>query len=99
VIAGRGAKNTSNFPYQVTSLYDADMEWYHLKLFGTVGIITLAILLGAFVWENWFDTTWHGLRAPVTFTQIFIEWIVFMLIFAFLSLLLHEILYRACSVC
>lgn len=75
------------------------MDWDYLKLFGAVGIITLVILLRAFIWDNWFDTTWQGLRAPVTVKEIFIEWAVYMLVFIFVSLLLREILYLACSVC
>jgi hypothetical protein len=75
------------------------MEWDYLKLFGAVGFITFAILCAAFIWDNWFDTAWHGLKVPVTFKDAFIECTIYMLVFAFLSLFLQVILRLACSVC
>ena len=75
------------------------MEWDYLKLFGAVGFITFAILCAAFIWDNWFDTAWHGLKVPVTFRDILVECAIYMLIFVLLSLFLQAILRFACSVC
>lgn len=75
------------------------MDWDYFRTVGIVGLLALVIQLLVFVWENWFNTTWRGLRAPVTLRQVLTEWAIYMLIFIVVSMLLRGVFQLTCSFC
>jgi hypothetical protein len=75
------------------------MEWDYFRTLGIVGFLALVIQLCVFVWENWFNTRWQGLMAPVTLKQVLTEWATYMLLFIVVSMLLRGVLHLTCSFC
>jgi hypothetical protein len=69
------------------------MLWDNFKILGMFGLLGLIIQLCVFVWENWFDTSWQGLRKPVSMRQVLVEWATYMLLFIVLSVLIEGIFY------
>jgi hypothetical protein len=75
------------------------MDWDYFRILGIVGLLALGVQLLVFVWENWFNTTWQGLMAPVTLKQVLTEWATYMLIFIVVSMLLRGVFQLTCSFC
>ena len=67
------------------------MFWENFKILGILGLLGLIIHLFVFVWENWFDTSWRGLRVPVSMRQVLVEWATYLLLFIVLSMLIEGI--------
>jgi len=64
-----------------------------------VSLIMLSIQCALFVWDNWGNTSWRGLAKPITFTEVFRDWVAYVLTFIVLSLLLRGVFCLACSYC
>jgi hypothetical protein len=68
-----------------------------MKLFGLIALLSLVILVGGYIAENWFSSE---LRKPMTLSEVFRDWLIFMLLFSSLAALLNQALGLACrTVC
>ncbi len=71
-----------------------------MKLFGLIALLSLVILLGGYIAENWFSSKWSAYSKPMTLGEMFRDWLVFMLLFSGLEALLNQALRLACrTVC
>ena len=75
------------------------MEWDYFETLGVIGFLALVIQLLGFLWETRLNTTWRGLRVPITLSQVLWEWVTYMLIFIAASMLLRGALHLTCSFC
>ena len=75
------------------------MEWDYFETLGVIGFLALVIQLLGFLWETRLNTTWQGLRGPITLSQVLWEWVTYMLIFIAASMLLRGALHLTCSFC
>jgi hypothetical protein len=64
-----------------------------------VSLIMLAIQCVVFAWDNWGDKSWHGLTRPIRLTEVFRDWIAYVVMFTLLSVLLRSVFCLACSYC
>jgi hypothetical protein len=65
-----------------------------------VGTLSLIVLLGVYISENWFSPTWKGGSKPISFIEVLRDWLLYMLLFSGLTVLLDEALHFACwTVC
>ena len=60
--------------------------------------ITFLLLLVVFLWENW-GPEWGTWARPVSFWEVFRDWIAYVLVFVMLLLLLRGLLCLVCSQC
>ena len=72
-----------------------------MRLFGLIALLSLVILLGGYIGENWFGSNkWSGYSKPMTLSEMFRDWLIFMLLFSGLATLLDTALRLACrTVC
>ena len=72
-----------------------------MKLFGLIALLSLVILLGGYIGENWFSSNrWSGSSKPMTLGEMLRDWLIFMLLFSGLEALLNQALRLACrTVC
>ena len=70
------------------------MEWL-----GLFGVMSLAILICAYVFERVSRQIWPGLRQPFTLLYVFRDWAVYMALFLGLLSVLDGSLRYACSNC
>ena len=71
----------------------AYMEWLSL-----VGIMSLIILIGVYVFEKLSSPIWPGVSKPVPLVHIFRDWLLYMALFVGLLILLEGTLRLACSI-
>ncbi len=76
----------SQFPF------DEQLEWGYIEMLGLVGAISLTVLLGVYLSENWFSPARHPVGEPITFLQTLLEWLAYMLLYSGLTALLDGIL-------
>ena len=71
-----------------------------MKLFGVIALLSLVILLGGYIAENWFSYKWQGPSTPITLRAVIRDWLIYVLLFGGLAALLNQILRVACrTVC
>lgn len=75
------------------------MEWDYLYSLGLIGILMLALQLAIYAWARWWDRTWRGLTTPVSIGRVFLEWIVYMVLFLLCSLALRALWQLSCAQC
>ena len=61
--------------------------------------ITLLLLLGVFVWENYGSVEWGTWIKPVSLWEVFRDWTAYVLIFVMLLIVLRGLLCLLCSQC
>lgn len=69
------------------------MEWL-----GLFGVISLAILICAYVFERVSRPLWSGLSQPCTLLHVFRDWAIYMALFLGLLSVLEGSLRYACSI-
>jgi hypothetical protein len=47
-----------------------------------VGTLSLIVLLGVYISENWFSPTYQGLSKPISFIEVPRDWLLYMLLFS-----------------
>ena len=71
-----------------------------MKLFGLIALLSLVILLGGYIAENWFSSELVRISKPMTLSEVLRDWLIFMLLFGGLATLLDPALRLACrTVC
>jgi hypothetical protein len=71
-----------------------------MKLFELIALLSLVILLGGYIGENWFSSKWSAYSKPMTLGELLRDWVIFMLLFSGLEVLLNQALRLACrTVC
>ena len=71
-----------------------------MKLFALIALLSLVMLLGGYIAENWFSSEWLRLSKPMTLGEALRDWLIFMLLFSVLAALLNQVLRLACrTVC
>jgi hypothetical protein len=68
------------------------MEWL-----GLVGIMSLVILIGVYVFEKSSSPIWPGLSKRFTLVHVLRDWLLYMALFIGLLILLEGTLRLACS--
>lgn len=67
-----------------------------MRMLALVGTLSLIVLLGVYISENWFSPTWQGLSKPISLIEVLREWLLYMLLFSGLTALLDKALHLAC---
>jgi hypothetical protein len=71
-----------------------------MSMLGLVATLSLIVLLGVYISENWVSPTWQGLSKPISLVEVLREWLIYMVVFSGLAALLDEVLRFACwTVC
>ena len=69
------------------------MDWL-----GLVGIMSLVILIGVYVFEKSSNPIWPGLRKPLTIIHVLRDCLLYMALFIGLLIVLEGTLRLACSI-